>query len=291
MTAPWLWARSDLRRRWPAVLALALLVALAAGSALAFVAGGRRAGSAVDRYQDATDAPEIQIFTGAEPSSELMTALHRVPGIARIERSDPVVVMPEPMAADQGQVLTIVAADDNPAVIGHTMLIAGRYLEPGATDEILVNERSARAFGLHPGQRVPLESIGCVASCRPKPAGQAVIVGVVRLPPDLTNDPTTGDLALASPNFLDGRWKTALRPGTLLWLHLRDRADTSAVIAAVSPHIGDGELTDNVALMQVAARAARLQREALLVAGAVVAFAGLLVVGQAIARHLSGRAD
>ena len=82
-----------------------------------------------------------------------------------------------------------------------------------------------------------------------------------------------------------------MRPGTHLWLHLGDRRDTAAVVAAVSPHIGGrGEISNILALMQVADRAARLQREALFVAAVAVAMAGLLVTSQALARHLGGRA-
>jgi ABC-type lipoprotein release transport system permease subunit len=287
MSATWLWARSDLRRRWLSVLALTVLVALATGSTLAFVAGARRAGSAIDRYEDATDMPDAAVFSTSEPSSRLMDALHGVPQIASIERTDAAVVVPEPMGV--GQALTLIAADDNPAVVGRAMLIAGRYLTPGATDEILINERSAHDFDLHPGQRVQLESIACVARCGPEPAGEASIVGVVRLPPDLTNDPSSTAFALAGPNFLEGRWRSAMRPGTLLWLHLGDRRDTAAVIAEVSPHIGGAEISNVLALMQVADRAARLQREALFVAAVAVAMAGLLVTSQALARHLGGR--
>ena len=166
-----------------------MLVALVTGSTLAFVVGARRAGSAIDRYEEATDTPEAAVFSTSEPSSKLMDALHGVPQIASIERTDAAVVVPEPMGV--AQAWTLIAADDNPAVVGRAMLIAGRYLTPGATDEILINERSAHDFDLHPGQRVQLESIACVVPrCGPKPAGEASIVGVVRLPPDLTNDPS-----------------------------------------------------------------------------------------------------
>src|SRR3954469_18483806 len=224
--AAWMWARTDMWRRRASLLALALLVALALGSTLAFVAGARRAGSAVDRFEQATDSPEVQIFSSGPPSDDLPRAIHDSSLVAGVETTDAAVVVPAPLLESGGGAIVAVARGDNPGVIGRPMLIEGRYPAPGATDELMLSERSAHDSRLHAGDRVPLSSIACVATCPQKPDGEAEVVGVVRLPPDPPHDPSTGGLALAGPSFLGGRWRSALQVGTLSWLHLHDPADT-----------------------------------------------------------------
>jgi ABC-type lipoprotein release transport system permease subunit len=291
MKAAWYWAQADSRRRWRSLVAVGLLVALGTGSTFAFVAGGRRAGSAVARFEDATNVPAAYVFSTSEPSTALQTALHDDPRVAAVQRTDAVVLGPEPSMTGSGAVLTVIGSDDDPAVIGHAMLVAGRYLAPGATDEVLVTEQMAHEFHLEAGQRVTMRGVGCLGSCSPQPAGEATIVGVVRLPPDLTHDPSAAAITLAGPDFLDGRWRGMARVGSMLWLQLRDRQSTTEVINDVSPLVGNGELTNNLLLLEVANRAAHLQRAALFAAAIAMAIACLLVAGQATARHLAARSD
>ena len=62
------WAPTEWRRRWPALLALAVLVAVAGGVATALVAGARRADSSFDRLLAVTGAPNLiaQVALGQE---------------------------------------------------------------------------------------------------------------------------------------------------------------------------------------------------------------------------------
>jgi FtsX-like permease family len=290
MGAAWLWARSDIRRRWLSLVVVGLLGALAVGSVLALVAGARRADRAVDRFLDAADTPELLAFMGNEPSQELVNSLLDDPRIARIERSEVVVIAPAPVVPGESG-FTAVSAESSTGGFGRPRLVSGRYPDAGAADEILVNERSASTFALRTGQRVTLRSIACYVGCPPEPIGEATIVGVVRLPTDLIADPSNQGTAIAGPSFLDGRWRAQLPAGSILFVHLHDRRDTAAVVADVSVRIEDGDVTDNLAAFEVAKRATRLQRNALYVAAAVAGVAGLLVVAQALARHLGARGD
>ena len=290
MGGAWLWAWSDIRRRWVSLVVVGLLGALAVGSVLALVAGARRAERAVDRFLDVADTPELIAFMENEPSQELVDSLVDDPRIARIERSDVVVIAPAPIVPGESGVMAV-SAESSTGGFGRPRLVSGRYPDAGAADEILVNERSASTYGLRTGQRVTLRSIACYVGCPPESIGEATIVGVVRLPTDLIADPSNLGTAIGGPSFLDGRWRDRLPAGSILFVHLHDRRDTAAVVADLSVRIDDGNVTDNLAAFEVVERATGLQRNALYVAAALAGVAGFLVVAQALARHLGARGE
>ena len=136
--------------------------------------------------------------------------------------------------------------------------------------------------------RAPLSGLVSFDSWEARPLGEATIVGIVRTPFDLVHDPSTEHLVIAGPGFLDGDWTELARPGTILFLHLGDRDDVAAVVSDLSTVVeGDVRPVDDI--LSTAERAADLQRRGLVVAGAVVAAVGLLVISQGVARHLAGR--
>ena len=57
-----LWARSELGRRWRALVALGVIAGIATGLALAAVAGLRRTSTAYSRWRTATAAPDAIVF-------------------------------------------------------------------------------------------------------------------------------------------------------------------------------------------------------------------------------------
>src|SRR5947209_19060213 len=57
-----MWARSELGRRWRALVALGIIAGIAAGLALAAVAGSRRTSTAYSRWRTATAAPDAIVF-------------------------------------------------------------------------------------------------------------------------------------------------------------------------------------------------------------------------------------
>jgi hypothetical protein len=167
--------------------------------------------------------------------------------------------------------------------------VAGRFYRPDAPDEVVVNERAAATYGFHAGQRVTLQQLPCFVGCPLEPVGEVTIVGIVRLATDLTEDPTIPGVLFGSTNLLGGAWRDAFHAASWAGVHLHDRRDAPAVIADVSPKVSDGDVAGTLSTVDVIGRSSRLQRNALLVAAGVVAGAGLLVVAQAVARHLSGR--
>jgi hypothetical protein len=251
------------------------------------VAGARQAGSAFDRYLRRVDAPDVLLNLGQEPSPELLTSLEADPRVSAIDRSELIVMWPAPAPPSDNAFAVVSPTPD--VGFGHPVIVAGRFYRPDAPDEIVVNERAAAAYGYHAGQRVTLQQLPCFLGCPPEPVGEATIVGIVRLPTDLTEDPTVPGVVFASTKLFGGAWRDVFHAASWMAVHLHDRGDAAAFIADVSPKITNGDVAGTLSSVDVIGRAGRLQRTALLVAAAVVAFAGLLVVAQAVARHLSGR--
>ena len=125
-------------------------------------------------------------------------------------------IVPSPIEAGESA-FALVGTDDAPAGgFAAPMLLAGRYPSADAATEIVVNERAARRTGSRSGCGHPLSGLVSFDSWEARPLGEATIVGIVRTPFDLVNDPSTESLVIAGPGFLDGDWKEFARPGTIL---------------------------------------------------------------------------
>src|SRR5262249_44471670 len=94
---------------------------------------------------------------------------------------------------------------------------------------------------------------------------------------------------ISGPEFLHGRWRDFLLPASWLGVHVRDRRDVGALVAELSTVVSDGDVVDARAATAPLERAARWQRNALAIAAAILALAGLLAAPQPVARPLNGR--
>ncbi len=72
-----LWVGAEWRRRWPALVGIAVLVAIAGGAATALAAGARRADTAYARFREATGEPNLTAqldLGGAKPTERRLAA-------------------------------------------------------------------------------------------------------------------------------------------------------------------------------------------------------------------------
>src|SRR5436190_1986942 len=76
-----MWARSELGRRWKALVALGVIAGIAAGLALAAIAGARRTSTAYARWRTATAAPDLKAFYGLGPTDTGPTQPATIVGI------------------------------------------------------------------------------------------------------------------------------------------------------------------------------------------------------------------
>jgi FtsX-like permease family len=309
MAAVWVTARAELRRRWRATVLLAVLVGLAGGVVLAAVAGARRTGSAVDRFL-AYNRPMDVSVAGID-----MAAVARLPQVADADEGALVPLLPDtPSGPGDPRSTGVIAAfatmhgrmgvtSDRP------LLVRGRRPDPGRPLEVAVNEALAARRHLRPGDRLravaysPRQFERGVDSSRiGRPRGPALdlmVAGVMRHPTDLSPVPIQQDViylgtdvAYLTPAFWAAHHGSAANLGVFVGLRLRrGPADLDAFTAAVRGLPGGGQAMIEVggeaeATARVAGRATRVQAVALLVFAVLAALAGLLVVGQAIARQV-----
>ena len=170
-----LWVRTEWRRRWPSLVALALLVAVAGGVATALVAGAHRADTAWARFREAT-APYNLVASiplgAAKPASaeaEQRQLESQRTAFAALADVDGV----ESVRIESWWGIHVAAGYDNPGTITPfatgTFATYGRNYSPlvidGALplvddpDAVVVNERAAQQLGWTVGSRPTFRTV------------------------------------------------------------------------------------------------------------------------------------
>jgi putative ABC transport system permease protein len=161
------------RRGWRATVFLALLAGLAGGVAMAAWAAGRRMDTAFDRFVARSEIPDLTlVFCPPElaaPDDETIWQCMTYDAEAELAT---LLELPEVEAAGRGswRGMTIAPADrpddvvvtgglfaldaSLPSVDGRPVVLEGRWYDPAAPDEIMVNEHLARRAGLAVGDRL-----------------------------------------------------------------------------------------------------------------------------------------
>ena len=296
MDAVVLWARSDIRRGWASLLVVALLVAIAGGAVMAGFAGARRAGASVDRFLADTGWSDITIYTQSPLDPAIRAELtndQRVDDIADVR-----VVLAAPSSMRPGQDgVTMVVPDEYWGELVRPRLVQGRY--PSGADEIALTEEAAQ-HGFFVGQTVDkvlltpagLETCFTTGECDGDDAGNVKITAILRLPDDLAPGPFAQGMFVAPSAFLEARGGDASATGHITDVYLTPGTDIDGVVNDYSTKVTDGDVTNaNTDDVVGSRRAADLQHDALLIGTAIAAVAGLLIVGQAFGRFLSGRSS
>jgi hypothetical protein len=147
--------RADLRARWRSLVTLALFVALVGGVVLAATAGARRTQTAVERLADVSRDPTT--FLDANGTDE--SKWDDIAGLPSVEIAAPV-IFPYVFPKDYYVPLLAGAVEGQVGdLIGKAVLVAGRRPRPGATDEIVLSEATAKQNDLRPGSVMELASV------------------------------------------------------------------------------------------------------------------------------------
>lgn len=294
MGAALLCARADLRRRWMSVLLLALLVGIAGGAVLMAVAGARRTGSSLDRFVAQSQPGDSFVFTDLDELD--VKPVERLPQVAAVAVLDPIA------AEVAGSVYVPVAASVDGRygrVMDRPRLLAGRHAPRDAVDEVAVSESTAKLLGVGVGSRLTLhtytpEQVPLLTGQHdPAGAGPTIrlhVVGIERFPADVGRAFRQSAFLLLPPGFLRvyGDQIGRFQPLAFRARLENGRADLAGFIRAVQRIYG----RDHVEFDPVSFESAGVQDQldvlstGLLAFAAVAALAGLVAIGQSLARRM-----
>jgi len=174
--AVWLVARSELRRRWRAVLVL--IVVAGAGSAFAITAGvgARRAWTAWDRLGAATLAPNGVYTVPPDADPAKLARIPHMPGVVAVGNFSYVPIAPAPLVPGEDAGGFVALDPQYGQTIYRSLVLDGRHADPRRADEVTINEPLADK-GMRVGQRVRLRyGFGPEA----KVIASATVVGIER---------------------------------------------------------------------------------------------------------------
>src|SRR5438067_205208 len=287
------WARTELRQRWRALVALGVIAGVAGGLALAAVAGARQSATAYSRWRAATAAPDAIVF-GTQVGNEDTDYA-------------PVLKLPEVVAGGQFELaqvglarlhITSLPPGDTQLyrTVARPLIRKGRLPRPGHLDEVVVNRTAARKLRLHVGQRVTINSaldrnaFYGLAPSDTGPRQQARIVGVgdsmvdFVFTPDEPGFEPPGEFLVQHPQIQRApNLIVRLKPGTNVAAFHR-RADAAL-------NLPDVPVRDIAQDAKRFTHGTDLEQTGLWLFAAAVALAALVLVGQALSRTVYAMAE
>ena len=283
-----------LRRRWRSVAVLTLVVGVTGGAVLATVAGARRTASSFDRFVEESGTADAFVATDLHKLD--VTPIERLPDVAAVTVIDPVAAE---VAADKYVPVAASVDGHYGRSIDRARLIAGRRERRGAVDEMAITESTAKTLGLGVGdyatvhtytpQQVPL----LTGQNDPPGAGPTVrmrIVGVERSPSDVGTSFEESAVIVLPSGFLR-RYGDQIGRNAGLAFRVRlasGHTGVPAFIRAAQRIYG----REHVEVQPVSFESATVQDQlsvlstGLLLLAAVAALAGVVAIGQAIAREM-----
>jgi hypothetical protein len=162
VTAVWFRARTQVRERWRAWLALALLIGVTAGVVFAAAAGSRRTESAYPRFERAHRALS---FTVSPNSKEALPYLDRVARLPQVIDSTNIWLVPGTIVGPHGSLgfpdlFPVVDPQNRFGVtINRLKILSGRSPDPARPDEAAMSSPVAAKLGIRAGSRVRFDIV------------------------------------------------------------------------------------------------------------------------------------
>ena len=311
MSATTVVAGSQFRRAWRPLVALAVLVAVASGLAMAGVAGARRTASVLDRAIERTEAWDVLVNPDEGQGSALtLDAIAGLPMVADASRMDAVFVVPEGGVASQEEFehLPFPLVSDGGGLFrfARPVVSSGRLPDPTEPGELFVDRIYADDAGIEVGDRMAWRIItnddtaaifaskddaSLAAATSAPDFGVPItmtVVGIGTTVESVVVDEGFEPQSLyATPAFM----AAASDPVAPYWgavVRLTDERELEAFRTAVDALVPD----ELVVYQTLKATRPKVERAispsavTLLTFGLVAAGLGLLLVGQAISRRL-----
>lgn len=286
------WARTDLRRRWKSLVVLGVLSGLAAGLAMAALAGARRTATAFTRLRSATNAADAVVFPSQVGAfNPDWSKLEKQPYITQIAPWKIVFGLVEGQQGSQTLFLPKDARWLNETE--RPIVVKGRMFNAKALDEVVVDEFAEKA-GLPIGTSVTYRMFLPTQDDTGKdpPAGPTLtfrVVGVIR---ETSEFLFANQFVIASPSVIT-KYGSSMFLVENGYVRIRDFERNMAKLIADAPEL----LAPGTPVLDLHAQERRIstaltvERAALLLLSLAVALAGLVFAGQALIRSASSIAS
>ena len=300
-TAGTMWARSEVRRRPVALVALGLLAGLAAALAMAAVAGARRTDDAYARLRHQTLAADAVVFASqvgihAPDWSEVAKLPYlRAAGAFGLPAVQ-VVRAPKGVDAASSGVFSV-AFGSWRTDVDRPLLVAGRLPDPDDAHEVLATVQTGD-LGVRVGDtfvlRRPSAEQVAQGDIWSEPKGDEITVRVVGIGRSqfetaiIPDDEPNGAGLFATPAFHRDFAKDVTLVDNLLVRFKPGQHDVPRLEADVRRIFDTPEMPieDAVAVSKRVTNGTELETRGLLLFGLAVALAGVVLVGQALTRSV-----
>ena len=303
-----MWVRADWRRRYISLVALALVAGLSFAVAVTAFAGARRTASSFDRLREETRAYDHGVVVdapGASPTGDDSyddATIERIRQLPQIESSGGLVIYIASIpGADSEMALNVPEDDTLGTRIAADRVLRGRMPAVDRVDEVAVNEVAVQQTGVDVGSVLTLETLspgqqqqllaGDPSTFDHGPLGpqlQLRVVGVLRGPSDVMgrSDPTV----YGTPAF-DREYRGQVAYAYRILVVRRADGYTGAefddavgsVLSGFRLGMFDAELEN-----KPAERTTRTLAVGLAVFALIAGLVSILVVNQAVTRHVNG---
>jgi ABC-type antimicrobial peptide transport system permease subunit len=300
MTTVWLALRADVRRRWPALLSLAVLLGLIGGVVLTAAAGARRTDTAYPRLLTWANASQLDIIPEDNGiPADYFAALARQPHIAAMTTAG--VYSAVVSRGNQTDVTVMSSMDGAMGVtVDRVKILAGQPYDPKDPGQVMVDQQLASIEHLAPGGTLRLYAVPSAPSGAPE-YNKAVtltyrVTAIVAFDDEIvpagTN--TAGPTALVSWPFAAPPVAAALNDGYEAAVRLTPGASQAAFSAAAGklarryPDTSGNVITINLSdVVTATERAIRPEAVALAVFAGLAGLIALAVIGQLLSRQLA----
>ncbi|HET6188747.1 MAG TPA: FtsX-like permease family protein [Trebonia sp.] len=306
MTTVWLALRADMRRRWPALLSLALLLGLIGGVVLTAAAGARRTDTAYPRLLSWANATQAQILPEGNGvpadygnTPDYFAALARQPHIAAMTTIG--LYSAVVSRSDQTNATVISSPDGAMGVtVDRAKVLAGRLYDPKAPGQAMVDQQLASIEHLTPGGTLRLYAVPSAENGAPEYSKAvtlayrvtAIVVFDDEVVPTGTN--AAGPTALVSWPFAAPTVAASLADGYEAAVRLTPGTSQAAFTTAAGklakqyPDTTGNIITINLSdQVNATERAIKPEAVALAVFAGLAGLIALAVIGQLLSRQLA----
>ena len=283
MAAGWLCFRAELRRRWRAWLALALIVGAFAGVVEAAAAGARRTDAAYPSLLAWSDAPDVLLYSFAGQSATFGRFSARA--AANLPQAEKSAILVSYNVATPAAV-QVIAPETTivPSRFWHRRILSGRLPDPARPGEVNISFTLAQAAHLGTGDTLHVRMVTSAGRTVPM---SFRIVGVDAAPAEFPPQTGTGtDVVWATPAFYRAH-ESGLDMSSGVALRLRHGAADLPAVQRELSRLAGGKF---VQVYPLAAQAVNtehsihLQAVALWLVAGLLAMISLLVLWQLLAR-------